>query len=612
VGEVPFLPQLEQISHYSIIGLSLLALLTLLTVSLSHWFSTALVSTIIRLQETTRTFPERMGQAGTIPWPQSKITELEELSRNFQEMGQALTDSFRQLKNLNESLEQRVQERTRELEEREGFIRDVLDSLTAHVAVLDHRGEILVVNEAWRRFARENGGAEEALSVGLNYFSVCEKALQSGADGEISRLLAGLQAVMKGAQKEFSLEYACHSPSEQRWFTLQCSRLTGLQKGVVVAHENSTARIRAELLLRESEEKYRKLFENDLNAICIYDSQTLRFIDVNEAHVRLYGHTRQELLEQCTLQDLSAEPKATAEAIRRARAGETIFVPLRYHQKKDGTVFPVEIVVGPYIIKDRPVIFAIARDITERQRSEEAIKHYTIQLRESNQALKDFVFIASHDLQEPLRKVRTFGNMLAQRWGASLEDQGRDYLERMIAAAAHMQSLLTALLEYSRLSTRAAPYESVDLNAVLEEVLSDLELTIQKSGGKVTTGRLPVIQADPVQIRQLLQNLIGNGLKFHRLGQPPEVKVSCQTVENGWIRIEVEDNGIGFQEEYLDRIFDPFQRLHGKTSPYKGTGMGLTICKKIVDRHGGRITARSLPGRGSTFIVELPPRDKND
>jgi PAS domain S-box-containing protein len=267
-------------------------------------------------------------------------------------------------------------------------------------------------------------------------------------------------------------------------------------------------------------------------------------------------------------------------------------------------------------------------DITERKEIEEElrksrdelelrveertaeIKTFMGKLEESNQALRDFASIAAHDLQEPLRKVSTFGNMLKRKCGDLIGEDGNSYLDRVIDANQRMQSLLTALLEYSRLTTRADPFTEVDLEKVVHEVLSDLEVRIEKPGGEVQVGDIPVIQADPTQMRQLFQNLIGNALKFHRKGEKPVIKVSSSAAGNGHFQIMVEDNGIGFEEQYTDRIFAPFQRLHGKGGPYEGTGMGLAICKKIVERHGGSITAKSTPGMGSTFVITLPPDTK--
>src|ERR1044071_1932914 len=259
----------------------------------------------------------------------------------------------------------------------------------------------------------------------------------------------------------------------------------------------------------------------------------------------------------------------------------------------------------------------LQQEITERKQAEERLKATAARLERSNRELQDFAYVASHDLQEPLRKVQAFGDRLKAACSKSLGAEGRDYLERMQSAAKRMQILIDDLLAFSRVTTKANPFEPVDLNRVAGEVLSDLEVRLQQTGGKVDLGQLPCLEADPLQMRQLFQNLLGNALKFHQEGRPPLVRVRG-TVLNGLpspasgaepveplCQITVEDNGIGFDEKYLDRIFILFQRLHGR-SAYDGTGIGLAICRKIADRHGGSITARSTPGEGSTFLVTLP------
>lgn len=233
------------------------------------------------------------------------------------------------------------------------------------------------------------------------------------------------------------------------------------------------------------------------------------------------------------------------------------------------------------------------------------VKERTAELEESNRALQDFAYIASHDLNEPLRKVMSFGNMLKQKYMEVLGEEGNDFLGRMLDATQRMQSLLAGLLEYSRVAMRANPFEDVELDEVLGGVLSDLEVRVKKTEAQVRIGGLPVIQADNTQMRQLFQNLIGNALKFHKEDEKPLIEVRSMITE-GKLQVCIEDNGIGFDEQYLEKIFAPFQRLHGRSSKFEGTGMGLAICKKIVERHGGTITAKSRPGEGSTFIVTLP------
>jgi PAS domain S-box-containing protein len=254
-------------------------------------------------------------------------------------------------------------------------------------------------------------------------------------------------------------------------------------------------------------------------------------------------------------------------------------------------------------------------DITERKRAEEELKDFAARLERSNNELQEFASIASHDLQEPLRKVQAFGDRLKIKCGDSLNEDGRDYLERMQNAAGRMQTLINDLLTFSRVSTQAQPFLPVNLRQVADEVLSDLEMRIETTGGTIEIGELATIDADPTQMRQLLQNLISNALKFNRPGVPPIVKISGQichkTAENeepsavATYCLTVEDNGIGFEEKYNERIFKVFQRLHGRNE-YEGTGIGLAVCRKIAELHGGDITTRSIPNEGTIFTVNLP------
>jgi PAS domain S-box-containing protein len=256
--------------------------------------------------------------------------------------------------------------------------------------------------------------------------------------------------------------------------------------------------------------------------------------------------------------------------------------------------------------------FAIS-DITKQKQAEAALKDRTTELEMKNRELQDFVFVASHDLAEPLRKIRTFGRMLTERCGRVVFDEVcKDYLGRMQTGAARMQDLLYSLLLYSRVTTKAEPLKETDLGECVEGALSNLEIVIGEKNAEVEVGKLPTVRADQIQMIQLFQNLIGNALKFSRDGVTPHIKIYAQEDrhENGVYEIFVEDNGIGFDQRYVDKIFQPFQRLDGRSSEYGGAGMGLAICKKIVERHGGRITARSELGKSSTFVVTLPAERK--
>jgi len=302
--------------------------------------------------------------------------------------------------------------------------------------------------------------------------------------------------------------------------------------------------------------------------------------------------------------------------------------------KKDGTMLPVDFTSRP--LREDGMIMGVVvtcQDITERKQAEEALRRARDELEQrvrertaqlttvnealarSNDELREFVFIASHDLQEPLRKVRIFGDLIQKRCEAALDEQGSDYLARMQKSTARMQDLLGALLDFSLLATRAQPMREVELSRLAGEAAADLEQEIFRTKARIEVDALPRIEADAPQMRQLFHHLIHNAIKFRRPDAPPVIRISAAVVqepeapEKRYCQIAVQDNGIGFDEKYAERIFAPFQRLHDRES-YEGIGAGLSICKKIVTRHGGTIVARSTPGQGTRILVSLPVKQE--
>ncbi len=347
---------------------------------------------------------------------------------------------------------------------------------------------------------------------------------------------------------------------------------------------------------------------------------------VNPTAARLMGLEVKTMLGRREVElfgDLARDGVATATNLA---AGIPLDVVLK---RMDGTNFHAEFQRSPIHenqgLVGRVVLF---KDITERKQSAEALETKAAELTRSNAELEQFAFVASHDLQEPLRKIRAFGDRLKTKCAALLPEESADYLERMQSAAARMQTLINDLLTFSRVISRTEPFAVVDLGLITREVLSDLEVRIEKSDAEVVVGDLPQIEADALQLRQLLQNLIGNALKFQPPNAKPRVVIAsrivagrdgnlpgfvelekpaaiCAPDEQPFLQLTIKDNGIGFDEKYLDRIFVVFQRLHGRQE-FEGTGIGLAVCRRIVDRHRGVITARSKPGEGATFVVTLP------
>ncbi|HEX7763236.1 MAG TPA: CHASE3 domain-containing protein [Cellvibrio sp.] len=243
----------------------------------------------------------------------------------------------------------------------------------------------------------------------------------------------------------------------------------------------------------------------------------------------------------------------------------------------------------------------------------QALLQYSEELQRSNRELEEFAFVASHDLQEPLRKIRAFGDRLQQKFSAELGETGADYVLRMQAASGRMSALIDDLLSFSRVTTKQRPFMPVDLNKIMHSVLDDLDYAIEESGAQVHIDPLPTIDADGSQVAQVFMNLLANSLKFHAPGHRPIVTVTSETNlespvesdERRWCRLRFADQGIGFEAQYAERVFSLFQRLHGRDE-YSGTGIGLALCRKIVERHGGTITAQSEPGGGAVFTLFLP------
>jgi signal transduction histidine kinase len=310
---------------------------------------------------------------------------------------------------------------------------------------------------------------------------------------------------------------------------------------------------------------------------------------------------------------------------------ETALLAEREESSRHSFVFSLVSGIGVVVLSLGVTALAyilVRRELTARQRAdaavrqardrlEERVQERTFELLElntalekSNRELEQFASVASHDLQEPLRKIQAFGDRLVQRFRDVLGEQGREFVERMQHSAARMRTLIDDLLAYSRVASRGKPFEAVDLNQVAAEVVSDLEGRIEQTQGQVDVGPLPIVDGDPMQMRQLFTNLIGNALKFRKPETSPQVVVRSEVSQlNGsaTCRLSVKDNGIGFDQAYSERIFQLFQRLHGR-GQFEGTGMGLAICRKIVERHGGHIMAQSQPGHGSEFVVTLPLR----
>lgn len=367
---------------------------------------------------------------------------------------------------------------------------------------------------------------------------------------------------------------------------------------------------------------------------------------------KLYSHVLDKISEMQTIVNLTGEDRYR-EAINKVRTDEGIKLmqvitgligemeadeALRFKENKSHALNNRQFIVASLLLTNSiglmlslGIFFILYRNSAkvadlyrelERANNELEIKvdartqtlmQYSEELQRSNKELEAFAFVASHDLQEPLRKIRAFGDRLQQKFTSELGERGADYVKRMQAASERMSILIDDLLSFSRVTTKQKPFVPVDLNKVISRVLDDLDYAIEDVSAKLYIESLPVIDADASQMGQVFMNLMANSLKFKHPDVPPEIRVTCEEglssllVEDArnWCCIRFSDQGIGFDPHYADRVFNLFQRLHGRDE-YSGTGIGLALCRKIVERHGGSIEAESELGKGATFIIRLP------
>ena len=427
---------------------------------------------------------------------------------------------------------------------------------------------------------------------------------------DIDITLDYVSQVVAGEIQNYSLEKRyIHKDGLPIWVNLTVSlvhEVSGEPKYFVSILEDITERKRTEAGLRESEQRFRTLFNQAGVGISQADMDG-RWLLVNQKFCDIVGYTHKEVL---TLSwQLLTHPddlEADLENVRRAVADEiqSYCMEKRYIHK-DGSPVWVNLTVSlaRETSGEPKYLIGVFEDISERKRVEKELAQQAKELARSNTELQQFAYVASHDLQEPLRMIASYTQLLARRYKSKLDVDADEFIAYVVDGATRMQVLINDLLSYSRVGTQGREFEPTDCETVLVRAIANLQIAIQESGSLITHDPLPTVMADASQLVQLFQNLIGNAIKFHG-DKPPLVHVSAQLQTQEWV-FSVRDNGIGIDSEYTERIFIIFQRLHN-ASEYPGSGIGLAICKKIVERHGGRIWMQSRMGEGSVFYFTIP------
>jgi signal transduction histidine kinase len=517
--------------------------------------------------------------------------------------------------------------------------KSILDALTAHIALLDSDGVILVVNAAWRRFAATNASTSDNFFVGQNYLATCDNS-SGECSAEASVVAQGIRSVLSGEIDNFSIEYPCHSVDEKRWFKLVVTPLTSNpDSGVVVMHVNVTDRVLAEealsarefhqrLLAHSLAEETRRLHESQAVAnVGSWETDLVSLkVKWSDETYRIFSLAPEELVPthaafmQCVHPD------------DRASVNDAFFSSLT----KEGH-FSIEhrIIVPPDLIKEIEERWYVYRDsegravravgtcqdITARKMGERAIlllnsqledrvRERTQQLEAANKELDAFSYSVAHDLRSPLSVINGFSQLLLKADGAQLSEKGLHYVNRIRAGSVNMGVLIDGLLSIVKISGDTLRRKSVDITAMSLKVIQELRdseptrlVAIDVQGGLAVNG-------DPQMMAVVMQNLIANAWKYSSKEPHSYIGIGSELCEDGETCLFVRDNGVGFDMAYADKLFHRFQRLH-KDTEFTGTGIGLANVKRVVERHGGQLWAESSPGHGATFRFTVNPATRN-
>jgi len=494
-----------------------------------------------------------------------------------------------------------------QIQQAEEKFRTILEAAPDAIVIVDEEGRIVLVNAqtevlfGYNREELTNQPVEQLIPPRFRdrhpqhrrQFSTAPRVRPMGIDLE----LFGLR--QDGV--EFPVEVSL-SPLETAEGRLRVSAIRDVTEKKQAADQ-----------LQQAEERFRTILEAAPDAIVIVDEEG-RMVLVNAQTEILFGYERQELINRPVeyliphrWRDHHPQHRRRFSAAPRVRPMGVDLELLGLRQ--DGVEFPVEVSLSPLETAEGHLITAIIRDVTEKRRAANQIKRNNAQLKQqaealeqSNLELQQFAYVASHDLQAPLRNINGFMQLLQHHYRGKLDEQADDWINRAVNSTRQLETVIHDILAYSRVDAQTRPFESIPLNEIFDELTTMLAPIIQETRARITRDNLPTVMGDRSQLTQVLQNLIGNGLKYHG-NLPPQIHVSAENGDDNWL-IAVHDNGIGIEPEHHQRIFEIFRRLHSQQE-YPGSGIGLAVCRRVVQRHGGKIWVESEPSRGSTFYFTI-------
>ena len=529
----------------------------------------------------------------------------DELRRRVKELDAEVAERKRTEAELRKSREELRASEARE-RARAGELSTIVEAVPATVFIAhDSEGRHITTNRVGRELLRltPDGNASKTApgDAAPTHFKVFQNGRELSGDE-----LPVQRAAREGVAVENFEEELVFEDGSRRYLLGNAVPLLaedGKPRGAVAVFVDITARKRAE-------EQFRLAVESAPNGMLMVDERGTIVLS-NRQLESMFGYRREELVGQ-SIEMLVAEPvrpghpRLRATFFRDPQARPMGGGRELYGRHKDGRPVPIEIGLNPFVTQDGTFCLAAIIDITARKRAEQDLKRYNEELQRSNRELGQFAYVASHDLQEPLRAVSGCVQLLRQRYQGKLDARADELIGHAVGGASRMQTLINDLLVYSRVGTRGRPFEQCDCLVPLREALANLEVTVRETEALITHDPLPTVFGDSTQLTQLFQNLIGNALKFRGTARP-EVHIGIERKSTGFL-FSVRDNGIGIEPQYFERVFGVFQRLHSRRE-YPGNGIGLAICRKIVERHNGRMWVDSAPGRGATFYFTIPTGD---